>query len=164
MAINRDALGQRGEAIFNVLMTEIDTADGPIFRPYFLGDKWPVVDFIVELLGAESATPYFFVQVKTTRAGYTRMGKRLKVQVAAQEIRALAAYPAPTYIIGVDEIRKDGFLVSANGESTTTLSSLSTRFPISKATRALLWKEVRDYWASLSAFGPVSRFTDTDWR
>lgn len=69
MAVDRDALGQRGEAIFNVLMTEMDSLSGPTFRPYFLGDKWPIVDFIVELVGAGAATPYFFVQVKTTRAG-----------------------------------------------------------------------------------------------
>jgi len=63
----RDALGQRGEAIFTVLMTEFHSHAGPIFKPQFLGDKWQYVDFIVELVGAGKSVPYFFVQVKTTR-------------------------------------------------------------------------------------------------
>lgn len=61
MRISTDALGDRGEAIFRVLITEFDTPAGPIFRPYFLGEKWPVVDFIVELMGAGATIPYFFV-------------------------------------------------------------------------------------------------------
>ena len=144
-------------------MTEFDGAPAPAFRPYFLGDKWPVVDFIVELLGVTNATPYFFVQVKTTQTGYTRQ-KRLKVRISTGNVHLLAAYPAPTYVVGIDEHKKTGFLVSANGESGTALSSLSTQFPINKANRALLWKEVRDYWSSLPASGPVSHFADTNWR
>lgn len=61
----RDALGQRGERIFEVLITKFHSDDGLIFKPQFLGDKWQYVDFIVELVGAGSYIPYFFVQVKT---------------------------------------------------------------------------------------------------
>lgn len=164
MGINKDALGDRGEAIFRVLITEFDSVSGPIFRPYFLGEKWPVVDFIVELLGAGSTTPYFFVQVKTTRAGYTQKEKRLKVSVAGDDIRLLASYPAPTYVVGIDEINRDGFLVSANGENPRSLSSLSTQFAITSATRRQLWEEVKDYWASLTDMRMTSRFTDPSWR
>lgn len=106
MRINQDALGDRGEAIFRVLITEFDAATGPNFRPYFLGEKWPVVDFIVEILGAEASTPYFFVQVKTTRGGYTQKDKRLKVSVSEDDIRLLASYPAPTYVVGIDELAR----------------------------------------------------------
>ncbi len=135
-----------------------------IFRPYFLGEKWPVVDFIVELLGAGPVIPYFFVQVKTTRAGYTQKEKRLKVSVAGEDIRLLASYPAPTYVVGIDEINRSGFLVSANGENLRSLSSLSTQFAINAAHRRLLWEEVRDYWASLADTGLTSRFADPNWR
>ena len=44
----RAALGQRGEWLFNLLITEFHSDDGPIFKPQFLGDKWQYVDFIVE--------------------------------------------------------------------------------------------------------------------
>lgn len=164
MRVNKDALGDRGEAIFRVLITEFDTETGPIFRPYFLGEKWPVVDFIVEILGAGAVTPYFFVQVKTTRAGYTQRERRLKVSVSGDDIRLLASYPAPTYIVGIDEVGRDGFLVSANGENLRSLSSLSTQFAINAANRRLLWEEVNAYWASLAAMGRASHFRDPSWR
>jgi len=164
MRVNRDALGDRGEAIFRVLITEFDAQAGPIFRPYFLGEKWPIVDFIVEVLGAGASIPYFFVQVKTTRAGYTQKERRLKVGVSGDDIRLLASYPAPTYVVGVDEVNRDGFLVSANGENLRSLSSLSTQFAINAATRRLLWEEVRGYWASFAATGLTSQFNDASWR
>lgn len=164
MRINKDALGDRGEAIFRVLMTEFDLADGPIFRPYFLGEKWPLVDFIVELLGAGDTTPYFFVQVKTTWAGYTQKEKRLKVGVSGDAVRLLASYPAPTYVVGIDEIQRSGFVISANGECLRSLSSLSTQFAVNTANRRLFWEEVREYWASLPGTGLSSRFADPNWR
>ena len=43
----RDALGQRGENLFNILITPFH-GNQPLFRPQFLGDKWPVFDFFVE--------------------------------------------------------------------------------------------------------------------
>jgi len=92
----RNALGQRGEAIFTVLMTEFHSESGPIFKPQFLGDKWQHIDFIVELVGAGAVIPYFFAQVKTTRTGYTKKLNRLKVKVSQEQVSALALYPAPT--------------------------------------------------------------------
>ena len=55
----REALGQRGEAIFTVLLTEFHDRSRPIFKPHFLGDKWQYVDFIVELVGTESIIAFF---------------------------------------------------------------------------------------------------------
>lgn len=87
----RDALGQRGEAIFIVLTTAFHSNSGPIFKPQFLGDKWQYVDFIVELVGAGAVVPYFFVQVKTTREGYTKKLNRLKVKVPKEGVCGLAS-------------------------------------------------------------------------
>ncbi|WP_254433100.1 MULTISPECIES: DUF4365 domain-containing protein [unclassified Dolichospermum] len=98
----RDALGQRGERIFEVLITKFHLDTSPIFKPQFLGDKWQYVDFIVELVGAGSYIPYFFVQVKTTRQGYSKKDKRLKVKVEKESIIGIASYLAPTYIAGRD--------------------------------------------------------------
>src|SRR5215213_2204868 len=99
----RNALGARGEAIFYTLMTEFHSDAGPIFKPQFLGEHWPTVDYLVELAGVDGAVPYFFVQVKTTRSGYTRRERRLKIAVNERDMRRLAAFPAPTYIAGIDE-------------------------------------------------------------
>lgn len=160
----RDALGQRGENIFFNLISKFHSDQGPIFRPQFLGDKWPTVDFLVELLGAGTTTPYFFVQVKATREGYTSRENRLKVQVTERKVRELASYSAPTYIVGIDEVRERGYFVSANGENLASLSSLSTSFPINKNNRKALWREVNNFWNIYANANLASRFADTDWR
>jgi hypothetical protein len=160
----RDALGQRGEAIFIVIMTAFHSNSGPIFKPQFLGDKWQYVDFIVELVGAGAILPYFFVQVKTTREGYTKKLNRLKVKVPQEGVRGLATYPAPTYIVGIDKIKETGYIVSANGENLTSMSSLSTIFPINKQNREFLWNEVNNFWDRYNTTFLVSQFSDLDWR
>jgi hypothetical protein len=160
----KDALGQRGERIFEVLITKFDSDAGPIFKPQFLGDKWQYVDFIVELVGAGSYVPYFFVQVKTTRQGYTQKENRLKVKVKEESVIGIASYPAPTYIVGIDEIQEVGYLVSANGENLKSLSSLSTNFPINKQNREILWQEINNFWSQYSPKNLVSQFSDQQWR
>ena len=164
MSTVSDAIGRRGEAIFVVLMTEFHSTRGPIFRPQFLGDKWPVADYIVELERAGSQIPYFFVQVRTTREGYTTRERRLKVRVSQEQVVALAAYPAPTYIVGIDEREEVGYLVSANGERRGRMSSLSTRFPINRRNRRLLWNEVRAFWRKRRSPRLASAFRDPAWR
>jgi hypothetical protein len=160
----KDALGQRGERIFEVLITKFHSDAGPIFKPQFLGDKWQYVDFIVELVGAGSYVPYFFVQVKTTRQGYTQKENRLKVKVKEESVIGIASYPAPTYIVGIDEIQEVGYLVSANGENLKSLSSLSTNFPINKQNRQILWQEINNFWSQYSPKNLVSQFSDQQWR
>lgn len=160
----RDALGQRGEAIFTVLMTEFHSHAGPIFKPQFLGDKWQYVDFFVELVGAGSFIPYCFVQVKTTRKGYTQKARRLKVNVKKESVIGLASYPAPTYIVGIDEVQKTGYIVSANGENLSSLSSLSTKFPINQQHREILWNEVNNFWNQYQYTNLVSQLSDQAWR
>ncbi|MFO0052843.1 MAG: DUF4365 domain-containing protein [Dolichospermum sp.] len=160
----RDALGQRGELIFSLLMTEFHSDAGPIFKPQFLGDKWQYVDFIVELIGAGSYIPYFFVQVKTTRQGYTKKDNRLNVKVEKKSVIGIASYLAPTYIVGIDEIQKTGYIVSANGENLSSVSSISTNFPINQQNRQILWQEVNNFWTHYNSRNLVSQFSDQEWR
>lgn len=157
-------IGQRGEALFFVLLTKSFGRANPIFRPQFLGDKWPVVDFIVELVSSEDQTLYFFAQVKTTRERYTRQNHRLKVQVSTDSIQKLASYPAPTYIFGIDEIEEEGFILSANGESLKRISSLPTTYPINKMNQDLLFDEVCQFWRGVQKNQTPSRFLDPEWR
>jgi hypothetical protein len=77
-----DLIGARGESRFLVLITEPHEGERPIFRAQRLGEKWPATDFLVELVGSEDVSGFFFVQVKTTRQGYTERDRRLKVTVA----------------------------------------------------------------------------------
>lgn len=126
--------------------------------------KWPLVDFIVELLGAARTTPYFFVQVRNTRQGLTSGDRRLRVQLREGKVRQLVSYPAPTYIVGVDEREERAYIVSANGENLTSMCNMSTRFPMNKRNRSALWKEVNDFWAARPKTAFVSRFADPEWR
>lgn len=159
----RNELGQRGENLFSVIITRFYGRRQPIFRPQFLGDKWPTSDFIVELIGDTIIlTPYFFVQVKTTRQGYDTQN-RLKVQISATEMQKLASLPAPTYLVGLDDINEKGYIISANGEDLENISSLSTEHPLNKSTQDILWAEVKNYWEELGAVRINSHFVDSNW-
>lgn len=144
-----DDIGTRGEALFFVLLTQFCGRNRPFFRPHFLGDKFATLDYFVELLDAGPATPFFFVQVKTTSQGYIRNKKgeqRLKIKVPHNDMHRLRLYPAPTYIIGIDERAERGYIISANAESPSNISSLPTTFPLNCQNLALLWNEVKLFW------------------
>ncbi len=145
MRQSTDILGLRGENIFFIRMTDLDEERGPLFRPQFLGDKFPFADYLV-LLEGSSTGRFFFVQVKTTREGYTTKEKRLRVQVTSANLRGLASFPAPTYIMGVDAVTEEVFIASANGESQKNIPSMSTAYPLDRTNRRRLWDEVQAYW------------------
>jgi hypothetical protein len=62
-------------------------------------------------------TPFFFVQVKTTRKVFLRSHHppRLQVAVSERDIRRMVAYPAPTYVVGVHEEEERAFIVAVHG-------------------------------------------------
>lgn len=156
-------LGHRGEALFTALITKFWERPQPLFRPQFLGDKWPTVDFYVELVGAGNLTPYFFAQIKTTRRGYTT-GGRLKVGISSRDLKRMNSYPAPTYLIGIDEVDEIGYIVSADGEWLLDSSSLATEYPINETNQDLLWHEVLQFWVKAKMpLGP-SVFKDPQWK
>ena len=116
----------------------------------------------MELFSTGETVPYFLVQVKTTRTGYTP-GGRLKVGIGGDELKRLAAYPAPTYVVGIDEPAQRGYIVAANGESTSGFSGMCTEFPLTPDVLAQLHREVEAYWeVARPAF--ASAFVDSDWR
>ena len=136
-----------------------------LFKPQSLGDKWSTVDFIVELIDyASNGAPYFFVQVKTTQQGYTKKHRRLKIQVSASDARRLASFPAPTYVVGIDEVNEIAYITSTNGRSQHGLKSLSTQFPINEQTQNAPCEEGERFWRDCSQAGTRSRFTDPRWR
>src|SRR4051812_18901090 len=113
MAVSDD-IGARGEALFFIMITRFCGRRRPFFRPHFLGEKFVTLDYMVELIDAGSATPFFFIQVKTTTQAYVRdrMGnQRLKIHVSRADMQRLVAYPAPTYVVGIDEIEEIGYIV-----------------------------------------------------
>ncbi len=152
MSATQDFIGERGESIIRVLLTRFYDQPEPRFRPHFLGEKYPTVDFLVELVGAPAGiVPYFFVQAKATSQGYTMRDHRLKVQVSQADFQRLVSYPAPTYIIGVDEPREVGYILAAISGRVARVPSLPTTHPLNETTLRALYEEVLRYWQTNAA-------------
>jgi hypothetical protein len=120
----------------------------PYFRPRFLGDKHPTIDYLVELVGSEAY--FFFVQVKSTRQGYRqgRGTRRLRVNVDREDVRRMVASPAPAYVVGIDEPREVGYLLSMNEPRQAGLGGLPARHLLDSGNLQRLWQEVQNFWAS----------------
>lgn len=157
--MSNDDIGDRGQAIFIVLMTELCGRNEPFFRPRFLGDKVPAFDFLLELV--DHPAYYFFVQVKATTQGFTRNPLKLKVQISQADIDRMVACPAPTYIVGIDEPNKAGCLLSIK-ELRDHVASLATDFKIDCTILGQLADEVRDYWRGRDMVLRDSRFKEKD--
>jgi hypothetical protein len=146
-----DFIGGRGEAIAFMRLTRIwrEDVDQPYFWPRYLGEKGQLFDFLVELVGAGDKTPFFFVQVRSTRKDFTRqVPPRLRVEVAQQEVRRMVAYPAPTYVVGVHEGEERAFVIAVHGTMGEAIPSLTTAHELNGETLKRLWDEVRDFWHS----------------
>ena len=162
---DHDLIGSHSESLCQFLLWRPHPIEGYLFRPVLLGEKWPDADLLVELIHRDEPKAFFFIQVKGTREGYTLRERRLKVKVSDRHIRGLAAYPAPTYLVGIDEAERIGYIISANGENVTGLSSMDTSSRLDEDTvRLRLWEEVRAYWAAPAFPKLVSAFTDKDWK
>lgn len=145
-SVAREDIGERGEWLFRLLMTELCGRSDPFFRPRFLGDKYPTFDFIVEVVDQPSY--FFFVQVKATTLGYTTKGNRLRIQVSQDDINRMVACPAPAYVVGIDATQINvGFLLSAN-EPRDNVASLTTRHKIDCGVLKRLRDEVVAFWSS----------------
>lgn len=124
----KDDIGIRGEALFVAHIMQFCGRNRPFFTPHFLGDKFPTIDYIVELNDTDRPM-HFFAQVKSTRRGYTDdAARRLKVGVAKSDTSRLISYPAPAYVIGIDEPGERAFIASVDKHK--TISSITTAYPL----------------------------------
>ena len=89
--VAREDIGERGQWLFSLLMTDLCGRDDPFFRPRFLGERYPTFDSIVEVVDQPSY--FFFVQVKGTTLGYTAEEHRLRVQVTQDDIDRYGRLP-----------------------------------------------------------------------
>ena len=142
---DRNAVGDRGESIFHSRITE-----HYMFNVYFLGEKAPIVDFLLEI--RDEKKPYYcIVQVKSTEQGYDAMGN-LKVRVPKKKYTALYKRPLPTYVAGVDIPTETVYLCPAFGDKTYVRSvprknSLKhSRKVTTLRTLNLLKQDVINYW------------------
>jgi hypothetical protein len=157
-----DVIGGRGEAIALARLAQICRSDAelPYFWPHYLGGKYKTFDFLVELVDAGEKTPFFFVQVKTTRKDFTKTHTppRLRVEIEEKDIRRMVAYPAPTYIVGVHEVEERAFLISIHGAMADAIPSITTAHELTGDTLRRLWEEVRAFWQGRDMSRPASAF------
>lgn len=142
---NQNAIGDRGESIFMTRITQWN-----YFKVYFLGEKAPIVDFLLEIL--DIATPYYFlVQVKGTTLGY-QQGGNLKANVDNDKMIKLLNRTLPTYVAGVDVNDEKVYLCPAF-EPALRYPSIPTRHKLefadsnaSRATLNLIKEDVINFW------------------
>jgi Domain of unknown function (DUF4365) len=137
--------GSRGENIMELCLTDYVDFPRPLFRPGFLGDTWPAIDYYVELNEVPNRRLYFFVQVKSTTAAIYK--NSLRISSKKNDISRLLEIPGPTYIIGVHEPTKRVFVRSVH---TGTAAKAITRIPLTheltSANLQRLHTEVKNFW------------------
>lgn len=136
----QNEIGEKGEKIFNLNISRDYT-----FRPMHLGEKWPVSDFYVELIGTKK-TMFFIVQIKATEQGLNRNGA-LRVKLPKKKLHLLNSYYCPTFIGGVDNKTEKVYLQAINKNKRVGMSSLPTKFELNKANRKLLFDEIVKFWS-----------------
>jgi hypothetical protein len=149
VAVAADDIGDRGQWLFCLLLTQICPGrNEPYFRPWFLGDKYPAFDYLVQLVDSEAY--FFFVQVKSTRQGLRqgRGERRLRVNVDREDVQRMVASPVPAYVVGIDEPEEVGYLLSMNEPRQAGLGGLPARHRLDCGNLERLWQEVQSFWAS----------------
>ena len=145
-----DVTGFRGERIVELCLTDYRDFAKPLFRPGFLGDKWPAIDFYVELTMVRGRRFYFFAQVKATTAGLGSFDTSMAISTKKSDIGRLLMIPGPTYIFGVHEPSKRVFARSVHaGMAAKAISRIPSTHELTSENLLKLHEEVRGFWASL---------------
>jgi hypothetical protein len=141
-----NALGYRGEVIFQLALI-IFHGERPLFRVVTLGEKWPVADFLVELI--DRPGHLFLVQVKSTQQAIARAG--IPVAVNRQRLGMLLRAPLPTYLVAVHEPTEAVYVVRPQGD----LRHVPQLHSLKEAeVRQNLYNEVAAYWERIAAEEP----------
>ncbi|MFN0056086.1 MAG: hypothetical protein ACKV0T_28400 [Planctomycetales bacterium] len=138
-----DVVGSRGEQLFYIAATDYKEFAHPLFRPYFLGEKCPDVDFLVNLWGAKGV---FFVQVKATANPLSATS--IEVRLSQTRRLRLGELPGPTYLVGVHEPSKRCFIRSIDLSPQTGVASIPLAYELNAANLRALFDEVKDFWAT----------------
>lgn len=143
----QDYTGRRGEFITTVHLTRPDPIlKCPLFDPTFLGDKYPTVDFLVDILDGGKSVGFFFIQVKATETT-TPAATAVAATIKDEKYDMLVGIPVPTFLVGVDSVNERSFIIAAT-PSTSKPSSIPMTHDLGLAVvRSRLHKEMVDFWA-----------------
>ncbi|WP_420129954.1 DUF4365 domain-containing protein [Longimicrobium sp.] len=145
----RDVIGDRGEMLAELRLTDYSAFEKPLFRPGFLGDKWPAIDLYVELNSVRGKRPYFFAQVKSTASPLPSESTHLHISSRKRDIERLLRIPGPTYILGVHEPSGRVFIRSVHaGMPVQAVTRIPVANELTSTNLEALHREVRDFWAA----------------
>lgn len=127
-----------------------------------MGEKAPIVDFLLEIL--DENTPYYFmVQVKSTTQGYQKNGD-LKASVDENKMKKLLERHMPTYVAGVDVNKEKVYLCPAF-DPNTKYSSIPTTHCLSlsaKKNSQKLLNQLKDdvinFWNTVKVLDSKTKF------
>lgn len=140
----KDVIGKRGENIVELCLTEYSNFPAPLFDLTHLGDKWPVVDYYVELTTVPGKRPFFFLQAKATS---TNLRKSLAISTSREDIAGLLEIPAPTYILGIHEPSKRVFIRSVHdGVAVKAITRIPVGYELTANNLKILHDEVVRFW------------------
>jgi len=143
----REVIGFRGEKIVELCLTDYRSFAKPLFRPGFLADKWPAIDYYVELTSVRGKRLYFFAQAKSTTSALTGRSTSLSISTKKKDIDRLLRIPGPTYILGVHEPSKRVFIRSVHeGIPVKAISRIPLSYELTSGNLRALHNEVRDFW------------------
>lgn len=146
-SILRDVTGFRGEKIVELCLTDYQHFPQPLFRPGFLGDKWPAIDFYVELSAITTERFFFFTQIKSTSSRLSPKSTQLRVTATKDDIDRLLRIPGPTYILGVHEPSKRVFARSVHsGIPVKAITAIPVAYELTSTNLQKPHDEVRDFW------------------
>lgn len=150
----RDVTGFRGELITELALTDFSSFEKPLFQPGFLGDKWPAIDFYVELTSVRGSRPYFLAQNKATRSAIGTTD--LPISTKRTDIERLLRMPGPTYLFGVHEPSRRVFVRAVHrGTANKAITRIPIKYELTPANLVKLEGEVRDFWKT-SHFKPTT--------
>ncbi len=106
-----------------------------------------MVDLIVDVLDpAEHTLGFFFVQVKSTSVSKSE-SSTLKIDMDHAKFVRMASLPVPTFLIGVDTVTENAFVVAPSTATRSPFSSITKRHDLqSDSVRICIYKEVTDFW------------------
>lgn len=142
-----EVVGFRGERVVELCLTNYQSFPGPLFRPGFLGDKWPSIDFYVELLTVSKRTPYFFCQAKATKSRLLKSSRNLRISTRRKDVERLLRIPGPTYIFGVHEPTMRVFVRAVHGSTRRrAITTIPLAHELTPQNLRALHTEVRQFW------------------
>jgi hypothetical protein len=146
-----DVTGFRGEKIVELCLTDYAVFAEPLFQPGFLGDKWPAIDFYVELVTDPGRHLYFFAQVKTTARPWTPRSRTVRIDARLRDVARLSKIPGPTYLLGVHEPSRRVFARSVHqGTPMRPISSIPVSHELTPGALKRLHDEVETFWLGRS--------------